>query len=752
MAESSSRDISPPKSRHQQESRKRTPLIEQVSSSPVSGPEATFHPWESFVAGDFSQATFERHAALLDDSRAAIPMNAHRQAKFVQQLQRDYGNRYVQRLVDHNMRRPIGSAQRKLTVGPAGDKYEQEADRIAKQVVSGAGHGPLVESNITSQNAQRGSSGELEDEDVQLEPLDIQRQGLSPEEEEDLLQAKSVDGQRQVGLEGGFVEPEIESEISSARGRGRGLPDTLRESMESSFGADFGGVRLHSDANSDSLNQNLDSRAFTIGQDIFVRREDYDLTSAKGQELLAHELTHVVQQNGDSVRRDDDQTDQSDERKSGIRAAVGWGVEQAEKGVGWVSENVEKVGDAGKTWLQKKLSAGWEVLRKKFPWIATFIEGILGVVVNVTQLGWSGLKLIARIAWFILKSTAKSIDGNIGKVIDICWKFISGKTWGEVDLFGDTVAWFKDWEENKKNPLLWSEFLGVWTGNARDTAGWIALISGILALIPGPQSVVLGGISGVTGIITLILSAISPVLSTVSLFGHIIHYAHSWLDGNPVEEIEKRIGRLSVLAIGDLGSLAGALVGLTTEGISSEVVKQSTGAIVGGLTESTGDLATETVEEHATKGTPWSEIWEKIREKGETAWEELFKNLNRLVGLFQGVAKLVTVGFKAVGMVFGGLATVIGGIVDLVVAAKNKRQTGEWNVEWNKAGLIVEGIKNWNQWEKDKFFPGIWNMGNFVEDVTTWATSEKGNLFKRFDGAGKKFSEYRSEQKRKRES
>ncbi|MCH7625748.1 MAG: DUF4157 domain-containing protein, partial [Chloroflexi bacterium] len=626
--------------------------------------------------------------------------------------------------------------------------------------------GPPVETDAASEVGQRDSTGELEDGDVQLEPLDIQRQELTPDEEDDLLQAKPLDVQRQeltsdeeedllqakpldvrrqVGLEGGLVEPDIESDINAARGRGQSIPDTLRESMESSFGADFGGVRLHSDATSDSLNENLNSRAFTVGQDIFVRRQDAGLTSAEGKELLAHELTHVVQQNGPTVRRDD-------EKKSGVRAAASWTIDKIEKGVGWVSENIiDKWGNAAKTWLQKKLSAAWAVLRKKYPWIATFLEGVLGVVVNLAQMGWSGLKLIARIAWFILKAFGKSILSNIGKVIDIGWKFLSGKSWEEVDLFGDTRAWFKDWNEHKKNPMLWAEFLGVWTGNFRDTTGWIALITGLLALIPGPQSPVFGAISGVSGIITLVLSGIAAGVSSVDLFSNFIHYANNLSLGLPVEAIEKRMKRLSVLVVGDWSSLIGALIGMGTEVIPSETVKQSTGAIIGGFTEGTGDLATGVVEERAQKGTPWSEIWEKIRAKGEIAWKGLFTNLNRLIGLIKGIAKLVAVGFKAVGMIFGGLATVVGGIFDLIAAARSKKKTGEWNLNWGNAKAMVERIKVWNQWEKDKFFPGIWHFGDLVEDVMTWATTEKGNLFKKLDGTGKRFREVRDESKAKRQ-
>jgi hypothetical protein len=67
--------------------------------------------------------------------------------------------------------------------------------------------------------------------------------------------------------------------------------------MERVFGADFSGVRVHTDAHSDSLNHSLHARAFTTGKDIFFKQGEYNPGSSTGQELIAHELAHVVQQN-----------------------------------------------------------------------------------------------------------------------------------------------------------------------------------------------------------------------------------------------------------------------------------------------------------------------------------------------------------------------------------------------------------------------------------------------------------------------
>ncbi|MCA9958773.1 MAG: DUF4157 domain-containing protein, partial [Anaerolineales bacterium] len=141
---------------------------------------------------------------------------------------------------------------------------------------------------------------EEEEETVQAKRTDsIQRQ----EEEEEAVQAKRIQRSTVIGANGGDVAPAVDRAIQGARGGGHALADTVRKPMEQSFGADFSGVKIHTDGQADSLNRSLDARAFTTGQDIFFRQGEYNPGNRGGQELIAHELTHVVQQNSGAVRR-----------------------------------------------------------------------------------------------------------------------------------------------------------------------------------------------------------------------------------------------------------------------------------------------------------------------------------------------------------------------------------------------------------------------------------------------------------------
>jgi len=126
--------------------------------------------------------------------------------------------------------------------------------------------------------------------------LQLQRQYGNRYVQRVLAQARTDEGKASAA-------PEVEQAIQGARGGGQALDSGVRAQMEPAFGADFGGVRVHADAGANALNQSLNARAFTTGQDIFFRQGAYNPGSSSGRELVAHELTHVVQQNGAQVQR-----------------------------------------------------------------------------------------------------------------------------------------------------------------------------------------------------------------------------------------------------------------------------------------------------------------------------------------------------------------------------------------------------------------------------------------------------------------
>lgn len=97
------------------------------------------------------------------------------------------------------------------------------------------------------------------------------------------------------------LDDDTAGRINQARGRGQSLDTTLQMQMSQGMGHDFSGVRVHTGREANDLNQQLSAKAFTTGQDIFFRDGAYDPHSSGGQELIAHELTHVVQQSTGAV-------------------------------------------------------------------------------------------------------------------------------------------------------------------------------------------------------------------------------------------------------------------------------------------------------------------------------------------------------------------------------------------------------------------------------------------------------------------
>lgn len=185
--------------------------------------------------------------------------------------------------------------QTKLTINQPNDRYEQEADRVADVVM-----------RMPEPRLQRQVEPEEEEETLQTKPLAseitplVQRQvELEGGEEEELIQAKDASGQTL------HVSPIVQTQIHSLRGGGQRLSSSLRNFFEPRFGHDFSQVRVHTDAKAAESARAVNARAFTIGRDVVFGAGEYSSESLAERKLLAHELTHVLQQiysSGQSAR------------------------------------------------------------------------------------------------------------------------------------------------------------------------------------------------------------------------------------------------------------------------------------------------------------------------------------------------------------------------------------------------------------------------------------------------------------------
>jgi Domain of unknown function (DUF4157) len=187
------------------------------------------------------------------------------------------------------------SVQPKLTLGEPGDQYEQEADRVAAEVVQKMNapadflalaqdkdSDKLIQRRLIPPTAQRANQ-------VSLPPIQQQQKFHNCISRRILTDVPDL-------------QADFETRLNHARQGGAPLDKTLRSKVEPIMGADFSGVKVHTDAQADQLSRSIQAKAFTTGQDVFFRQGEYKPGSRGGQELIAHELTHVVQQKRCEIR------------------------------------------------------------------------------------------------------------------------------------------------------------------------------------------------------------------------------------------------------------------------------------------------------------------------------------------------------------------------------------------------------------------------------------------------------------------
>lgn len=197
-------------------------------------------------------------AASLDDTPQAV-------------LQPRFGHDFGQVAVEHMLVAP--AIQTALLVNEPGDVYEQEAERVAEYVM----RMPDLE------QLQRGENNE------EVEQIELQHH-----DEEAVLQRSSSNSVPK-------LTAELKKTISGLQGSGEPLAPATRAFMEPRFGHDFSAVRVHTDATAAQTAQALSAHAYTVGRNIVFSVGQYQPEELAGRRLLAHELSHVVQQGAPSI-------------------------------------------------------------------------------------------------------------------------------------------------------------------------------------------------------------------------------------------------------------------------------------------------------------------------------------------------------------------------------------------------------------------------------------------------------------------
>lgn len=205
--------------------------------------------------------------------------------------------------------------QAKLTIGQTGDQFEQEADSMAGYVINrlaSTDTAPGVQSKCAAcaeeeaQMKPEVQKMDNEEEELSMKPeiqkMDNEEEELSmkPEvqkmdkEEEELSMKPEI--QRMRSESPAEAGPDFEEKLSATQGGGQSLPSETLGEMNEAFGADFSQVRVHNDSTAVQMSKDIGAQAFTHSNNIYFNQGKYSPDSSEGKTLLAHELTHTIQQ------------------------------------------------------------------------------------------------------------------------------------------------------------------------------------------------------------------------------------------------------------------------------------------------------------------------------------------------------------------------------------------------------------------------------------------------------------------------
>lgn len=345
--------------------------------------------------------------------------------------------------------------QTKLTIGAADDPMEDEADAMADTVMRMRETTPsFIQRKEISIQRQFGKPEEGEGENKQVEEA-VENANI-PEEEE--VQRKPLASfiekkQENKNLVSG---KEVTNKIQATRGNGLPLDGSTKSFMESRFGTDFSNVRIHTGDEAVQMSRELHAQAFTVGNDIYFNQGRYAPALDQGKQLIAHELTHTIQQ-GVGIRPKTIKQEKGERIQrsflgdiwNGIRSAAGtvWNGITAGASAVWSGIRAigrwgwDVIGSAGSwiwdfiTWMPRRL---WSLISHLGSgvadvglWIADIVRVISG---DEGLLHWLGRALFGGAAW-VARFVAKVADvAGIGEL----WSLISNVIKFNTRLLTDT--------------------------------------------------------------------------------------------------------------------------------------------------------------------------------------------------------------------------------------------------------------------------------------------------------------------------
>jgi hypothetical protein len=308
----------------------------------------------------------------------------------------------------------------------------------------------------------------LQPQEEEEEPIQMQEEEelLQPQEEEEDLQMQEEEEEVQMKSERGRprMSDDLSQQISSASGKGSSLPASTQSEMSDSIGYDFSDVKVHTGPESVQMNKALGAQAFTHGNDVFFNSGKFNPESTSGKHLLAHELTHVVQQGKGRVAPE----------VQGIFGKIKKGLKKVGKAIkggakkvfGGIKKGVKAIGKGAK-WLGGKISKGAKWLFEKIKKGATKVgKGIRKIASKI----WKGLKKAGKWVWNGLKYVGRKLWEKIKGIFHRAKRWITSlpsrlkrlvvHLWNGVKSL---KPWSLEWWKSLGKADTWKKF-GAWLG------------------------------------------------------------------------------------------------------------------------------------------------------------------------------------------------------------------------------------------------------------------------------------------------
>ncbi|HTA27040.1 MAG TPA: DUF4157 domain-containing protein [Bacteroidia bacterium] len=299
--------------------------------------------------------------------------------------------------------------QPKLTVNSPGDIYEQEADAMADKVmrmnIPDTGTSFFKSSTSFLQRKHHGTD-ELEDYNLHRKEIaSVQRKCAACEEEGKHVHRKENSNSEPQGSN------ELDSYVSTLSSSGQSLPESSRQFFEPRFGQDFSNVKIHTDSVAAKSAQSINALAYTTGNNIVFNQGQYSPNTESGQKLMAHELTHVVQQQQSYVQKKDDPTSgekvdaKSNDYESTIESMTENMLHPEIAVAKWGFHFIEGIGESGLLGTMHQSVGAFKANLNSAGNIASFYFGInAGVPKGVAEDLYANIKGIIMLAAKIIES------------------------------------------------------------------------------------------------------------------------------------------------------------------------------------------------------------------------------------------------------------------------------------------------------------------------------------------------------------